>query len=100
MAAQSSLLAAFARSNSATRPSEFYAVRRGRQPGIYSTWDECQRQISGFAGAEYRKFTVSGLFSVTVIKLQSKVGAEAFVRPQQPAVQRLSDDAFVGVFSD
>ncbi len=31
-----------------------YAVRKGRTPGIYQTWAECQKQISGFSGAEYK----------------------------------------------
>lgn len=31
-------------------------MRRGRTPGIYRTWAECQKQVTGFAGAEYRKF--------------------------------------------
>ena len=34
----------------------FYAVREGLQRGIYSTWSECQAQVSGFKGAKYKKF--------------------------------------------
>ena len=34
-----------------------YAVRRGRQPGIYTTWADCQAQTDGFVGAQYRKFS-------------------------------------------
>lgn len=34
----------------------YYAVRRGKSPGIYRSWDECRKQITGFAGAEYKKF--------------------------------------------
>ncbi len=52
----------------------FYAVARGRVPGIYSTWyaqshftvtsrltlelarDECQQQVSGFLGNKHQKF--------------------------------------------
>ena len=33
-----------------------YAVKKGRIPGIYDTWTECQKQISGFSGAEYKGF--------------------------------------------
>ena len=33
-----------------------YAVRKGNVPGIYTTWDECKEQVSGFQGAEYKKF--------------------------------------------
>ncbi len=35
---------------------KFYAVRMGRKPGIYHTWDECKAQVIGFSGAEYKKF--------------------------------------------
>ena len=34
----------------------FYAVRKGRKPGIYKTWKECQEQVVGFSGAEFRGF--------------------------------------------
>ncbi|RUS13282.1 Caulimovirus viroplasmin-domain-containing protein, partial [Endogone sp. FLAS-F59071] len=34
----------------------FYAVRIGRCPGIYLTWDECKLQITGHPGATYKKF--------------------------------------------
>lgn len=35
---------------------KFYAVRKGSRPGIYQTWEECKRQVHGFAGAEYKSF--------------------------------------------
>lgn len=35
---------------------KYYAVKRGRTPGIYTTWAECQRQVSGFSGAVYKSF--------------------------------------------
>ena len=34
----------------------FYAVRKGRKPGIYTTWSETQKQINGFSGSQYKKF--------------------------------------------
>lgn len=34
----------------------FYAVRKGRTPGIYKTWKECQEQVTGYSGAEFRGF--------------------------------------------
>ena len=35
---------------------KYYAVRKGNTPGIYSTWDECKKQINGFKGQEYKGF--------------------------------------------
>ena len=34
----------------------FYAVARGRKPGIFSTWDECKQQTDGFHGARFKGF--------------------------------------------
>jgi len=33
-----------------------YAVRSGRKTGIFSSWDECKEQVSGYKGAEYKSF--------------------------------------------
>ncbi len=35
---------------------KFYAVKVGRQPGIYCSWPECQAQVIGFSGAVFRSF--------------------------------------------
>ena len=34
----------------------YYAVARGRAPGIYPTWGECSAQVQNFSGARYKKF--------------------------------------------
>ena len=36
---------------------KYYAVRVGRQPGIYTTWAQAEAQVKGFSNAEYRSFT-------------------------------------------
>lgn len=43
------------RSNMANK--KIYAVRQGRKTGLFSTWAECQKQVTGFSGAEYKSFT-------------------------------------------
>lgn len=35
---------------------KYYAVRIGRNPGIYNTWDECKTQVIGYKNAVYKKF--------------------------------------------
>jgi len=35
---------------------KFYVVWKGRKPGIYISWAECEEQVKGFAGAEYKSF--------------------------------------------
>src|SRR5205809_702614 len=36
---------------------KYYAVRKGRQPGIYQDWESCKAQVDGFAGAQYKSFS-------------------------------------------
>lgn len=33
-----------------------YAVKKGRTTGIFYTWEECKKQVHGFAGAQYKSF--------------------------------------------
>ena len=35
---------------------KFYVVKKGKTPGIYSTWDECKSQVEGVSGAQYKGF--------------------------------------------
>lgn len=34
----------------------FYAIKNGRVPGIYTTWDEAKVQVERFPGADYKGF--------------------------------------------
>lgn len=34
----------------------YYAVQKGRNTGVYSSWEECKAQVSGFSGACYKRF--------------------------------------------
>ncbi len=33
-----------------------YGVKNGKIPGVYQTWQECEKQIKGYSGAEYKGF--------------------------------------------
>lgn len=37
------------------KPS-YYAVRAGRKPGVYRSWEECEKQVSGFSNACFKGF--------------------------------------------
>lgn len=34
-----------------------YAVKKGRETGIFSTWEECKQKVHGFPGAQYKSFS-------------------------------------------
>jgi len=38
------------------RTKNYYAVKKGRIPGIYKTWDECKEQTNAFTGAVFKGF--------------------------------------------
>ncbi|KAJ3413332.1 hypothetical protein HDV05_008182 [Chytridiales sp. JEL 0842] len=38
-------------------PSKYYAVRSGRQTGIYNSWSECQPQVHQYPNAQYKSFS-------------------------------------------
>ena len=35
---------------------KYYVVWKGRTPGIFTSWPEAEKQIKGFAGAQYKSF--------------------------------------------
>ncbi|QBA65264.1 viroplasmin family protein [Muriicola soli] len=38
------------------KKSKFYVVWKGKVPGVYETWEDCKKQISGTKGAQYMSF--------------------------------------------
>lgn len=36
--------------------NKFYTVWKGKTPGVYATWKECEQQVKGFDGAQYKAF--------------------------------------------
>ncbi|RSL31650.1 ribonuclease H [Salibacterium salarium] len=35
---------------------KYYVVWKGRQPGIYDNWSDCEKQVKGYAGASFKSF--------------------------------------------
>ncbi len=35
---------------------KYYAVRVGKTPGIYMSWDDCKAMVDGYPGAQYKGF--------------------------------------------
>ncbi|ATQ35653.1 ribonuclease H [Mesoplasma entomophilum] len=71
---------------------KYYAVKKGRNIGVYTTWDECKAQVEGFNNAVYKSFS-------------SKADAEAFitgvVSKPKPAKNKVKIDENVAVaYSD
>jgi ribonuclease HI len=41
----------------ASNKKKYYVVWEGNTPGIYDSWEHCQREIKGYANAKFRAFT-------------------------------------------
>ncbi len=39
------------------KTKKIYAVRQGRKVGLFYSWAECEQQIKGYSGAQYKSFT-------------------------------------------
>jgi ribonuclease HI len=64
----------------------YYAVRKGRTPGVYKTWDQAKAQIQGFRGPEFKKFDTlqeAEEFITNVYHRQTRL-TEFFERSEDP----------------
>lgn len=66
---------------------KYYAVRKGHETGIYKTWAECQKQTTGFSGAEFKGF-------VTLAEAEQYMSGGAQVKLDVP------DDTVVKAYVD
>lgn len=70
-----------ANEDSKVSKKKFYAVKVGRVPGIYGTWDECKMQVEGYPNSEYKGFA----------RLSE---AESFVGPEVLESMKLTSDIY------
>ncbi|ERF73555.1 hypothetical protein EPUS_08762 [Endocarpon pusillum Z07020] len=69
---------------------KYYAVREGRIPGVYNTWEECLNQIKGHKGALFQSFPsltdarafATGQSVSTSISAKNKTGEQRFYAVQ------------------
>jgi len=47
---------------------KYYVVWKGKTPGVYHTWADCQKQVVGFEGAQYLSFENLGDAEVAFTK--------------------------------
>ena len=67
-------------------PKKFYAVRKGRKIGIFTTWDECRAQVHGFPCAEYKSFpTMEGAKGFMELGMEGENKLPFDEDPKQPS---------------
>ena len=79
--------------------TKYYVVWKGRKTGIFSSWEECARQVQGFTGAQYKSFmsraaaeqALQGKHAAHVGKPVS--GGEWLFSPHPPVAESVCVDA-------
>lgn len=60
------------------KKQKFYAVKNGKEIGVFTTWEDCKKSVHGFTGAIYKSFT-------------NKEDAENYIKQgEEVATQRLA----------
>lgn len=86
--------------------TKYYAVKVGKTPGIYTTWDECKDMVHGYPGAIYKSFKtmdeakqfmgdVVGVNDVSSITASTNGGTSKKLAVSQEDVQMPEIYAFV-----
>lgn len=66
---------------------KYYAVAKGKMPGIYLTWDACKEQVEHFSGAVYKSFLTieeAEQFIQKVVGIQSVKGKTEDLENRMP----------------
>ena len=68
-------------------PKKYYAVKCGRETGIFETWDKCKSLIDGYKGAIYKSF-------LTLSEAETYMGIEGGTKKTE-AEEKFSDDTAI-----
>ncbi|OJF94135.1 viroplasmin family protein [Alkalibacterium sp. 20] len=63
-------------------PTKYYAVKKGRNPGVYTTWPEAQKQVTGFNNAQFKSF-------------QTETEAQAFIADKTEKSSYIAPESLV-----
>jgi hypothetical protein len=73
-------------SQKGTPTTKYYAVRRGRKPGIYRSWEDCERQVEGFSYCVFKSF-------------KTELEAQQYLASEPPQLMKKEHDMAVGDMS-
>lgn len=72
----------------------FYSIARGKEVGIFSTWDECKPHITGIKGAVYKKFITKEAAEQFLIENKQPTMCETDKIPTKTSIIDIHDDDF------
>ena len=82
---------------------KYYVVWKGKETGVFDSWDECKKQIQGFVGAQYKSFKTKESAEIAFKKspkdfigkdvFESELSPEELARMGKPVLESVSVDA-------
>ena len=73
---------------------KYYIVKKGKNPGVYYNWPDCQKQVQGFPGAVYKGFVTREEAEAWYGKPVKEASHAPAVAPKKAAIRsRLSHTA-------
>lgn len=78
-------------------PGKYYAVKKGRRPGVYQSWAECKAMVDGFPGAVYKSFKTREEAAAFAGNAKP-AGADALSKKQKTTLQQ-EDGAIPSVYA-
>ncbi len=83
---------------------KYYVVWKGKETGIFDSWDKCKRQIEGFTGAQYKSFKTKEAAETAFnsspkdfigknASFESELSAAELARIGKPILESVSVDA-------
>jgi ribonuclease HI len=83
----------FAFSGKILARNKFYIVWNGRKTGLFSSWDDCRKQVEGFEGAKYKGFPTKELAEAALHEDHEKYLRKDYIVPRKI----VCSDPFIGV---
>lgn len=82
---------------------KYYVVWKGKERGVFDSWEECKKQIQNFTGAQYKSFSTKEIAERAFEKsskefigkkiFQSELSAEQLARLGKPKEESICVDA-------
>ena len=65
---------------------KYYVVWKGREPGVYDTWEACKQQVDGFTSPLYKSFS-----SQAAAEEAFRKGSKDYLTPRERPMQMIFD---------
>ena len=72
------------------KKQKYYVVWQGNKPGIYTSWEECKKQVVGVQGAQYKSFD-----SLAAAEYASRLPYSSVVESSASGKSKMSSDSNV-----